>query len=84
MSDQYNHMNLIGPLKNMNFSLLSFKRRLYDNDFWPVSLGDLSKMLGAWNGFSANYRESCDRLFSAFGHVTGVPDLINENSSKQF
>ena len=41
----------------MNFSLLSFKKRSYDKDFWPISLGDLSKMLGAWNGFSANCRK---------------------------
>ena len=40
-----------GPLKNVNFSLLSLKRCLYDNDFWSISLGDLSKILGAWNVF---------------------------------
>ena len=34
-------------LKNVNFSLLSFKWRSYDNDFWPINLRDLSKILGA-------------------------------------
>ena len=47
----------------MNFNLLSFKRYPYDSDFWPISLGDLSIILGARNGFSGNCRESCDRLF---------------------
>ena len=28
-----------------------------------ISFGDLNINLGAWNGFSANCRESCDRLF---------------------
>ena len=53
----------VGPLKNVNFNLLSFKRCPYDNDFWPISLRNLNVILGAWNGFSGNYRESCDRLF---------------------
>ena len=47
----------------MNFNLLSFKRCPYDNDSWPISLGDLNIILGAWNDFSGKCRESCDRLF---------------------
>ena len=34
-------------LKNVNFSLLPFKWRSYDNDFWPINLRDLRKILGA-------------------------------------
>ena len=71
----------IGLLKNVNFNILSFKRCLFDNDFWPISLSDLNVILGAWNGFSGYYRESCDRLFflkiffeyTAFGHMTEMP-----------
>ena len=46
----------------MNFNVLYFKRSPYDNDFWPISLY-LNIILDAWNGFSGNWRESCDRLF---------------------
>ena len=53
----------VGSLKNVNFNFLSFKRCPYDNDFWPISLGDLNKILGVWNGFSGNCREGCDQLF---------------------
>ena len=52
----------VGSLENVNFNLLSFKRCPYD-DSWPISLGDLNIILGAWNGFSGKCRESCDRLF---------------------
>ena len=54
----------VGSLKNVKFKLLSFKRFPHGNDFWPISLGDLNIILGAWNCFSENYRESCDRFFS--------------------
>ena len=68
--------------KNVNFNLLSLKRCPYDSDFPPISLGDLNMVLGAWNAFSGNYRESCDRFFfseikifenMAFGRVTELP-----------
>ena len=42
---------------------LSFKMCPYDNDSWPISLGDLNITLGAWNGFSGKCRESFDRFF---------------------
>ena len=35
----------VGPLKNVNFNLISFKRRSFDNNFSPISLGDMSKVL---------------------------------------
>ena len=54
---------IVGSPKNVNFNLLTFKKCLYDNDFWPISLEDLNIISGAWNGFSGNYRESCDQLF---------------------
>ena len=53
----------LATLENVNFNLLSFKRRPYDNDFWPISFGNLNIILGVWNSFSVNCRESYDRLF---------------------
>ena len=76
--------------KNVNFNLLSFKRSPYDNNFCPISLGDLNVILGAWNGFAGNCCESCDQLFfqikifenTAFGHVTEFPTCITERWSR--
>ena len=53
----------VGSLKTVNFNLLPFNRCPYDNSFWPIVLADFNITLGAWNGFSGNCRESCDRLF---------------------
>ena len=53
----------VGLVTNVNFNLLSFQRCRYDNDFWPIRLEDLNIILGAWNGFLANCRENCDRIF---------------------
>ena len=61
--DLYTKTWKVGSLKNVNFNLLPFKRCPYDNDSWPISLEDLNIILGAWNGFSGNCREICDRLF---------------------
>ena len=61
--DVYTKTWKVGPLKNVNFNLLPFKRCPYDNDFLLIGLGDLNIFLGAWNGFSGNCRKSCDRLF---------------------
>ena len=47
-----------GPLKNVNFNLLSFKRCPYDSNFWTISLRDLNIILGAWNGFSGKLRSA--------------------------
>ena len=49
--------------KNVNFNFWSFKRCPYDNDFGPINLGGLNIILGAWNGFPSNFRESCDQVF---------------------
>ena len=62
-------------------NLLSFKICSYGSDFWPISSGDLNKILGAWNGFLANCRKfaigfsSWIKIFenTVFGHVTEVP-----------
>ena len=35
----------------------------YDNNFWPISLGNLTIILGAWNGFLVDFQESCDQRF---------------------
>ena len=45
----------VGILKIVKFRLLSFKRRSYDNYFWPINLGDLIKILGAWNVLSSAF-----------------------------
>ena len=42
---------------------MSFERCPYDNDFWPISSGDLNIVLGAWNGLPGNCPKSCDQLF---------------------
>ena len=53
----------VSPVKNVNFNLLPFKRCPYENDFCPINLGDLNIILGSWNGFTANFRESYEGLF---------------------
>ena len=40
------------------------ERCSYDNDFWPINLGDLNIILGACNGFPASFRESCDTSYN--------------------
>lgn len=42
---------------------MPFKRCPYENDFFPINLGDLNIILGSWNGFTANFRESYEGLF---------------------
>ena len=55
---------------------MPFKRCPYSNDFWPISLGDLNIILGAWNGFSSIVIGLCSQIKifeNTFGHVTEMP-----------
>ena len=54
---------MVGPVRSVNFNLLSFKRCPYDYDFWPMNFGDLNIILAAWNGFPENCYESCNWFF---------------------
>ena len=50
-------------LLKMWTSIFCLSKGPYDNDSWPISLGDLNIILSAWNGFSGKCSEICDRLF---------------------
>ena len=70
----------------MNFNLLYFERCPYDNDFWPISLGDLNLILGAWNGQEIAAKVAIGffpstKVFenTVFGYVTEVPHRVSNS-----
>ena len=84
---------MVSSLKNVNYNLLSFKRCPYDNDFRPISLGDLNIVLGAWNDFFSEITAkvatgsfSQIKIFenTAFGLVTEVPFIKRGTQSEYF
>ena len=64
------------PLKNVNFSLLFFKWRSYDSDFWPISLGDLSKILGAEMVFQSKLPRKLRPAFFLELRFMKIPILV--------